>query len=110
MSQRLERLERWYLSQCDEEWEHRYGINIESLDNPGWSVKIDLTGTDCESRPFAPVQVGTIVNNNTPEVWIDCRVEERVFLGASNSLSWILDVFLKWREVPGGADCESAKV
>jgi len=35
-------LQRWYLSRCDGEWEHRRGITIESLDNPGWRMTIDL--------------------------------------------------------------------
>jgi hypothetical protein len=38
-------LRAWYLAQCDDEWEHAYGINIETLDNPGWSIRIDLVDT-----------------------------------------------------------------
>ncbi|WP_066978499.1 Imm53 family immunity protein [Streptomyces sp. NRRL F-4489] len=35
----------WYASQCDGDWEHEHGIRIETLDNPGWSVEIDLEET-----------------------------------------------------------------
>ena len=35
-------LQHWYLSRCDGEWEHQRGITIESLDNPGWRIAIDL--------------------------------------------------------------------
>jgi hypothetical protein len=35
-------LQAWYVSQCDGDWEHQYGISISTLDNPGWAVKIDL--------------------------------------------------------------------
>ncbi|MFF2806598.1 Imm53 family immunity protein [Streptomyces sp. NPDC058000] len=35
----------WYTSQCDGDWEHEYGIRIETLDNPGWSVEVDLEET-----------------------------------------------------------------
>ncbi|WP_457028213.1 Imm53 family immunity protein [Kitasatospora sp. P5_F3] len=35
----------WYADQCDGDWEHEYGIRIETLDNPGWSVELDLEGT-----------------------------------------------------------------
>ncbi|BFV59917.1 hypothetical protein KCMC57_up50210 [Kitasatospora sp. CMC57] len=35
----------WYTAQCDGDWEHEYGIRIETLDNPGWSVEVDLEGT-----------------------------------------------------------------
>ncbi len=39
-------LENWYSSQCDGSWEHFYGIKIETLDNPGWAVEIDLCETE----------------------------------------------------------------
>ncbi|MCK7627472.1 immunity 53 family protein [Streptomyces sp. RS10V-4] len=41
----LSALTAWYSRQCDGEWEHEYGIRIETLDNPGWSVEIDLDET-----------------------------------------------------------------
>jgi hypothetical protein len=40
----LEWLQQWYLDQCDDEWEHQFGVVIETLDNPGWLVKNDLAG------------------------------------------------------------------
>jgi hypothetical protein len=41
----LTRLQNWYLTNCDGDWEHSYGISISTLDNPGWMVKIDVTDT-----------------------------------------------------------------
>ena len=41
----IEWLQQWYQKNCDGEWEHLYGIEIETLDNPGWHVKIDLEET-----------------------------------------------------------------
>jgi hypothetical protein len=38
-------LQRWYVGQCDGEWEHGYGVNIDTLDNPGWWIRIDVKGT-----------------------------------------------------------------
>jgi hypothetical protein len=38
-------LHRWYVAQCDSEWEHAYGVEIGTLDNPGWSLRIDLKDT-----------------------------------------------------------------
>ena len=46
----LVRLQLWYSRQCDGDWEHGLGIRIESLDNPGWSVRIDLKGTNLDGR------------------------------------------------------------
>jgi hypothetical protein len=34
-------LMRWYLAECNGDWEHSYGVRVETLDNPGWSLKID---------------------------------------------------------------------
>jgi hypothetical protein len=31
----LEWLMRWYAAHCDGEWEHTYGVVIDTLDNPG---------------------------------------------------------------------------
>ncbi len=28
-------VQRWYLDQCDGEWEHEWGVKIDTLDNPG---------------------------------------------------------------------------
>ncbi|MGI8647441.1 MAG: immunity 53 family protein [Mycobacteriales bacterium] len=38
-------LQAWYATQCDGDWEHGYGVSISTLDNPGWWVRIELTGT-----------------------------------------------------------------
>src|SRR5687768_6013127 len=39
-------LANWYAAQCDDEWEHEFGIRLQTLDNPGWNLQIDLVGTD----------------------------------------------------------------
>lgn len=50
----LEWLCGWYRQQCDGEWEHEFGIELATLDNPGWSLSIDLTGTPLSGRAFTP--------------------------------------------------------
>lgn len=42
------RLDAWYAEQCDGEWEHEFGIKIQTLDNPGWLIQVDLSGTGSE--------------------------------------------------------------
>ena len=32
-------LMQWYLGECNNDWEHTYGVEIGTLDNPGWSQK-----------------------------------------------------------------------
>ena len=48
-------LQNWYCSNCDGGWEHSYGIKIQTLDNPGWHVEIDLMETRVADKPFAEV-------------------------------------------------------
>jgi Immunity protein 53 len=43
-------LQAWYAARCDGDWEHGYGVAIQTLDNPGWSLRINLEGTMLEGR------------------------------------------------------------
>lgn len=45
-------LQGWYASQTNGEWEHEYGVRIDTLDNPGWRVEIDLADTGLAPRGF----------------------------------------------------------
>lgn len=38
-------MQQWYSAQCNGDWEHSYGIKIDTLDNPGWILTIDLAET-----------------------------------------------------------------
>lgn len=42
--------QRWYAEQCDGDWEHEFGVEIKTLDNPGWHVVADLVDTGLEGR------------------------------------------------------------
>jgi hypothetical protein len=46
----LEFLAAWYSDQCDGEWEHEFGVRLDTLDNPGWYLRVDLIGTAAERR------------------------------------------------------------
>lgn len=50
-------LQGWYTAHCDGDWEHDEGIRIGTLDNPGWSLRIRLTDTAWETKPFERVKV-----------------------------------------------------
>jgi hypothetical protein len=51
----LRKLQLWYSKQCDGSWEHHYGVSIDTLDNPGWTVVVDLTGTDLQSMQMESI-------------------------------------------------------
>ncbi len=106
----LRQLQEWYVAQCDGDWEHQHGVKIESLDNPGWLVKIDLTGTPLESKAFTPVESGLQEGFTTEDDWLVCSiVGGTVFRGAGDpsKLRAILDAFLAWatdRETEAASD------
>jgi hypothetical protein len=45
-------LQAWYVLQCDGDWEHSEGILFESLDNPGWHIRIPIEETELRNLPF----------------------------------------------------------
>ncbi|WP_399922926.1 immunity 53 family protein [Streptomyces kanamyceticus] len=55
MISNLKVLQQWYTAACDGDWEHSYGIRIETTDNPGWILSVDLArttlcGRTCETE------------------------------------------------------------
>lgn len=88
-------LQKWYSSNCDGYWEHLYGIKIENIDNPGWSVEIDLTDTILEDKVFEPINYDLSDNN-----WLVCLVRDGVFKGngSNDKLEEILNIFKIWVE------------
>lgn len=93
MTNCLEWLQSWFFNQSNGEWEHSFGIVIESLDNPGWSVQIDLEGTKIEGKklPFFKEERSDLN-------WIVCRVVDKKFegFGGSQNLIEILEFFRDW--------------
>lgn len=100
MDSTLTRIQAWYAAQCDGDWEHGYGIHIETLDNPGWRISINLEGTDLESRPFGPVEHGLEDDSTTD--WHRIWIENNRFEGAGDptKLVFMLEQFLAWAERP----------
>ncbi len=89
-------LQDWYGAQCDDDWEHQYGVRIDTLDNPGWTVRIDLAGTVLEDASFPTVDEA----HRSEDDWIYCGVSESRFQGAggAHNLLEILWVFRSWAE------------
>lgn len=97
----LTRLQAWYSHQCNDEWEHSFGVNIQSCDNPGWWVRIDLTGTTLETLTFTEIAEGVDTQRFAlgPR-WLCCYTENGTWHGAGDEtkLEHILKVFLAWAE------------
>jgi hypothetical protein len=88
-------LQRWYLEHCNDDWEHQYGVKFETIDNPGWSMEIDLRGTELSGKEFAEIKL-----DRSQADWIVCRVREGKFegFGGAENLKEIIEVFLSWAE------------
>jgi Immunity protein 53 len=89
----IEQLERWYAAHCNGEWEHQHGVRIDTLDNPGWSVTIDLAGTSLAEVPFPEIKELASETH-----WLRCAVREQRFEGHGGPamLRRILGIFLQW--------------
>jgi hypothetical protein len=95
----LAALQEWYQRHCNGEWEHHYGIEIGTLDNPGWQVKVDLTGTPFELNGFEPIEENVDSEGwQQSHRWMHCHARDAVWHGAGDetSLERILSTFLRW--------------
>lgn len=93
MNNLLQWIQEWYSSNCDGCWENLYGVKIENIDNPGWSVTIDLIDTELEDRNFTGVEL-----DNSDNDWLCCEVKNGQFVAAGDSrkLEKILTIFKEW--------------
>ena len=55
--QPLSKLQDWYISNCDGDWEHSYGFKLDTLDNPGWTITVDLDETHQEDWEFKEFKI-----------------------------------------------------
>ena len=90
----LTRLSEWYVAQCDDLWEHRWGLSITTIDNPGFALSIDLTGTPLEDVEFIRMEVEIDTLNG----WYVCWKEEGKFqaAGAPSRIEDMIECFLNW--------------
>ncbi|MEM7247389.1 MAG: immunity 53 family protein [Acidobacteriota bacterium] len=87
-------LQEWFARQCDGEWEKGGGIVIESLENPGWSVTVDIVGTPLARRNFKTFRD----NYDHDTDWLICRMKEDCFEAACGPLRLedVLEKLLEW--------------
>ena len=90
----LQWLAEWFQGQANEKWEHEYGIKIATLDNPGWSLRVDLVDTSLRSASFAPEQSED--GESWTRFWKDD--EEGVFhaAGDATALPMMIGRFRQW--------------
>lgn len=100
----IEEIQEWFRQHCNGEWEHSQGIRIESCDNPGWWVHIELKGSPLAGKPFTRISRGISDDKmETEEEWLYCEVKDQVFDAAGDpaKLKVIFRTFLNWAKEMG---------
>ena len=96
----------WYKAHCNGNWEHQYGVKIESIDNPGWHVEIDLAETELIDVAFKDVRIGTVAQewSDDEKPWIVMKKKDkRIDAACSPSqLNEVLTIFNEWAQKNGG--------
>jgi hypothetical protein len=97
MSDVLTWLSQRFADHCDGDWEHSDGVRIETLDNPGWQVSIDIRDTELSDRPDREVEM-----NRSETDWLHIFVREGKFEAYCGPLNLIeaLSYFRTWAETP----------
>jgi hypothetical protein len=88
----LQRIQRWYTINCDGDWEHGHPTTITTLDNPGWSITINLEGTCLKADP-----IPYVLNQRSTTDWFGFAIEDKKFegIGGAENLMEILTYFLE---------------
>ena len=92
----FEWLQKWYCSQCDGDWEHEYGVRIDTIDNPGWRITINLIGTYVEDHSFIPIKFEIDESS-----WLSCFLKDKKFEAACGPLylTKVIKIFRDWVEM-----------
>jgi hypothetical protein len=85
----------WYFKQCHGEWKDSKSIEIRTIDNPGWSLKICLNETELQDKEFQKIKI-----DRSEHDWIRCSNDGNIFecFGGPLNLPEILEIFRKWAE------------
>jgi hypothetical protein len=81
MTSVFEKLQNWYATNCDGDWEHEYGVRIETTDNPGWVLIVDLQQTDLYGRMWSREEI------SRSESWVSAKSDGKKFISACDPRS-----------------------
>ena len=94
----MERLINWYLKFCDGIWEHSQGIEISTIDNPGFRIKINLKGCGYNCSFFE--EIDWECAENPEQDWIHCLMKDEIWYGygSPNNFCKLISIFIDWEE------------
>ncbi|CAK14579.1 Imm53 family immunity protein [Pseudomonas entomophila] len=89
MNDLIEALQDWYARQCNDTWEHSFGVEISNIDNPGWKIKI----TGASKRSI----LNTRIDRNETD-WININADDTSFnaYGGPPNLQELLEAAVNW--------------
>lgn len=99
-------LEAWAEAQLDGDWEHEHGVQIAMLDNPGWSLTIDLINYESSL-----IDIPYILEKRDTQ-WMGCKISNSylsIFSDIRN-LSTILVLFQKIIETLDSFKIQNQKI
>jgi hypothetical protein len=85
-------LQEFLVLRANDEWEHTYGVDIKSIDNPGWRVKIDFKQSGKTYQPFERTEIERS-DSDWVHYWIDEETASFHGAGGSRNLVEIFDAF-----------------
>ncbi len=86
----LKFIQAWYSENADLAFEKKQRIKVETLENPGWYIEIDLRNTYLDGVSFDMIEFDDDKND-----WLQCFIRDNTFVGAgdANKLNHLLKAF-----------------
>lgn len=86
----LDWIQHWFKGHCDGDWEHHDGIQITTIEKPGWDVEIDISNTS-----IANIHIPWILNETSAQNWYGVKIENQKFnaSGDPEKLTFLLNLF-----------------
>lgn len=83
-------LSEWFSLECNGDWEHENQIKIETVDNPGWDIEIDLRDTSLEH-----LEITNNIVEKSENDWYFFDVKNKRFRGGGDlkKLNFLLSKF-----------------
>ncbi len=93
MDENIKWLLKWLETQYKGSWQGQRMVDMGTLDNPGWILKINIDQTTLQNQPFLKLKIDRTEHN-----WIACFVRDGGFMGAGGlyNLPEIIQIFRNW--------------
>ncbi|MFA7435684.1 MAG: Imm53 family immunity protein [Bacilli bacterium] len=83
-------MNKWFKIHCDGDWKHDDGVKLETMDNPGWILRVFIWNTNLENIEFKTIDKEVDELN-----FINCEIKEDFFIGycGVDNLEEMLSIF-----------------